>query len=81
MTDNNVQALCPLCKEPGEDLVFSFYCSNRKCPNFVQTTEEIECCEEKKESCEDKKGCDKGCTRSNCYIPQLDWDDSDLSFD
>ena len=32
------QVLCPLCKQPGEDLVFSFYCSNNKCPNFVSTT-------------------------------------------
>lgn len=25
---------CPLCHSDGDDLVFGFYCSNTKCPNF-----------------------------------------------
>jgi hypothetical protein len=28
------QHSCPLCKQPGDDLVFSFYCSNSKCRNY-----------------------------------------------
>ena len=26
--------VCPLCKSPGDDLVFKFYCSNPVCTNY-----------------------------------------------
>jgi len=31
--------LCPLCKSPGTDLIFKFYCSNSECKNFNKSEE------------------------------------------
>ena len=33
---SSYQNYCPLCGSGGDDLVFEFYCSNKKCRNFVK---------------------------------------------
>ena len=32
---------CPICGESGEDIVFKFYCTNRKCRNYKEGAKEV----------------------------------------
>jgi len=35
-----VQKTCPVCAAPGDDLVFTFECTNPDCQNFVIRSQE-----------------------------------------
>ena len=35
-----MQKTCPVCAAPGEDLVFTFECTNPNCQNFVLRSQE-----------------------------------------